>query len=342
MTDREIVEGIVPIEMGGERIDHVVAELFPDYSRSRLQQWIKSGELLVDGKKVKQKLKVIGEEKVTINAEIEEVVQMVAQDIPLDIIYEDDDILVINKPVGMVVHPGSGNKDGTMLNGLLFHDAELAKVPRAGIVHRLDKDTSGLLVVAKTIYAHKHMVEQLQERTVSREYMALVTGNVISGGKINKPIGRHFVDRKKMAVVQEGMGKEAITHYRVQEKFENHTLLKVKLETGRTHQIRVHMTDAKRPIVGDQVYGGRLQLPKHCSEEMTLALRGAKRQMLHAWRLGLIHPMTGEELGWECELPDDMEDLLELMRFEMCKADDDDDDYDDYDDSGVEVEYVFD
>ncbi len=339
MTDREILEGVVPIEMGGERIDHVVAELFSDYSRSRLQQWIKSGELLVDGEKVKQKFKVIGEEKITINAAVEEVVEMVPQDIPLDIIYEDDDIMVINKPVGMVVHPGAGNKDGTMMNGLLFHDAELAKVPRAGIVHRLDKDTSGLLVVAKTIHAHKHLVEQLQERTVSREYMALVTGNVVSGGKIDEPMGRHFVDRKKMAVVQEG--KEAITHYRVQERFENHTLVKVKLETGRTHQIRVHMTHIKHPLVGDQVYGGRLQLPKHCSEEMKMALRGAKRQMLHAWRLALIHPMTGEELGWECELPDDIEDMLELMRFEMCKDDDDFDDYDDFDDGDVEVEYVF-
>ncbi|THB74849.1 MAG: 23S rRNA pseudouridine(1911/1915/1917) synthase RluD [Gammaproteobacteria bacterium] len=331
MTDRQVLEGTVPLDMGGERIDHVVVEMFPDFSRSRLQQWIKSGELLVDGNQVKQKFKVIGDEKITIDAAIEDVVEMIPQDVPLDIIYEDDDIIVINKPVGLVVHPGSGHDDGTMMNGLLYHDAELAKVPRAGIVHRLDKDTSGLLVTAKNISAHKHLVDQLQERTVSREYMAIVKGVLVSGGTVEEPIGRHYVDRKKMAVVQDG--KEAITHYRVQERFEHHSLVKVKLETGRTHQIRVHMAHIKHSLVGDQVYGGRLQLPKNCSEEMKLALRGAKRQMLHAWRLGLIHPVTGEEMFWEAGMPEDMEDLLDLMRYEAGGHNDDDGD--------MEVHYVF-
>ena len=242
---------------------------------------------------------------------------VIAQDIPLDIIYEDDYILVINKPVGMIVHPGAGHPDGTLQNGLLFHDEKLHEVPRSGIVHRLDKDTSGLLVVAKTLKSHKLLVEQLQSRTVHREYLAIVLGVLTSGGTIDLGIGRSGRDRKKMAVKPEG--KEAITHFRVLDRYRGHSRIKVNLETGRTHQIRVHMAHTKHPLVGDQTYGGRLQLPPGCGDELKAMLRGFDRQALHARKLGLIHPATGKHMEWSAPLPEDMKELIAALEEDIAQ-----------------------
>jgi 23S rRNA pseudouridine1911/1915/1917 synthase len=237
--------------------------------------------------------------------------------IDLDIVYEDEAILVINKPAGLVVHPASGNWQGTLLNALLHHDASLDTVPRAGIVHRLDKETSGLLVVARTLEAQTSLVEQLQERSLTREYDAVINGVLTGGGKVDAPIGRHPVDRKRMAVV--GNGKPAVTHYRVAERFRAHTHIKVKLETGRTHQIRVHMAYLKHPLIGDPVYGGRLRMPPASGEMMQQMLRRFPRQALHASRLGLLHPVSGEYMEWEMPLPEDMVQLLEVLRQDVVE-----------------------
>ncbi|HPY42534.1 MAG TPA: 23S rRNA pseudouridine(1911/1915/1917) synthase RluD, partial [Thiolinea sp.] len=237
-----------------------------------------------------------------------------AEDIPLDIVYEDDDLLVLNKPTDLVVHPAAGNWSGTLVNGLLHYNPKLEYLPRAGIVHRLDKDTTGLMIVAKTLEAHSALVELLQERDVSREYLALVQRPVISGGTIEANIGRHHIDRLKMAVIEGG--KEAITHYRIEERFRHHTLLRVALETGRTHQIRVHLTANNMPIVGDQLYGGRPRVPAGISGELREALQTFPRQALHATRLGLTHPMTAEPMEWEVPVPEDMARLLDLLRAE--------------------------
>jgi len=252
---QEIINKTVPLEYASQRVDAVLVKMFPDYSRSRLQQWIKSGRVLLNGQQPRAKDKVIGDEVIELRIEPEICNEdVIAQDLPLDIVYEDEDILVINKAVGMVVHPAAGHADGTLQNGLLFHDERLHEVPRSGIVHRLDKDTSGLMVVARNIKAHKLLVEQLQARTVHREYQAIVFGLMTAGNTIDLPIGRHGRDRKRMAVKPEG--KEAITHFRVLDRYRGHTRIKVKLETGRTHQIRVHMAQIRHPLVGDQTYGG--------------------------------------------------------------------------------------
>ena len=302
----------VPPESAGRRLDQVLAELFPEYSRSRLQQWVKEGRVRVDGKSMRPKDKLQGIEEIELEPVVEAEQRWEAEAIPLDIRYEDKDLIVINKPAGLVVHPAAGNHAGTLLNALLHYAPELAGVPRAGIVHRLDKETSGLLVVARTLQAQTALVAQLQARSMTREYRAVVTGVMTGGGTVEAPIGRHSIDRKRMAVLPNG--KPAVTHYRVVERFRGHTDIKVRLETGRTHQIRVHMAHIRYPLVGDPVYGGRLKLPKGCSDELRQMLRGFRRQALHAGRLGLEHPNSGLPMEWEAELPEDMSRLLVALR----------------------------
>ncbi len=302
----------VPPTCAGMRLDQVLAELFDSYSRSRLQQWNKEGKVLVDGRKLRARDKLLGGERIELSAVAEAEERWQPQAIPLVIPYEDESIIIIDKPAGLVVHPAAGNPDGTLLNALLHHAPELAAVPRAGIVHRLDKETSGLLVVARTLEAQTSLVEQLQRRSVSREYRSVVTGVLTGGGTVDAPIGRHPVDRKRMAVHPNG--KQAITHYRVVERFRAHTHIRVMLETGRTHQIRVHMAHLRYPLVGDPVYGGRLRLPPDCDEALAAALRGFRRQALHAARLGLVHPRTGEAMEWNSPLPEDMRTLIALLQ----------------------------
>jgi 23S rRNA pseudouridine1911/1915/1917 synthase len=297
-------------ELDQKRLDKVAASLFDQYSRSRIQHWIKQGELTVDGKVLKSKEKVELGQLLEINAAPEIILKdEPAQAIALDIVYEDDSIIVLNKPAGLVVHPAAGHKDSTLLNGLLYHCPQLEQLPRAGIVHRLDKDTTGLMVVAKTLEAHHSLVAQLQARTVSRQYFAIVQGVVTAGATVEKNIGRHSSHRQKQAVVDFG-GKEAITHYRVVSKTRAHTLVRCQLETGRTHQIRVHMAYARFPLIGDKLYGGRPKLPKSATGELVTALQGFPRQALHAFKLGLNHPDDGEYCEWEIDMAADMQELL--------------------------------
>ncbi len=302
----------IPLADSGRRLDQVLGELFPEFSRARLQRWLKEGKITLDGRNQQPKYKVNGGEQVVLDAEAEAEGEWQAQAIPLEVVYEDESILVINKPAGLVVHPAAGNRDGTLLNALLHHAPELAQVPRAGIVHRLDKDTTGLLVVARTLAAQAELVRQLQARAFTREYDAVACGVMVAGGSVNEPIGRHPVDRKRMAVRGQG-GKEAITHYRVERRFRAHTHVKVRLETGRTHQIRVHLAHIRYPLVGDAVYGGRLRLPSGAEEALVALLRGFHRQALHAALLGLHHPVSGEWLQWQAPLPDDMQQLLSAL-----------------------------
>jgi 23S rRNA pseudouridine1911/1915/1917 synthase len=287
-------------------------QLFPDYSRSRLQKWIKEGQVTINRQPMRAKDTVFGGEIVELTVVAVEETQWQAQELPLDVVYEDDYVIVISKPADFVVHPGAGNVDGTLGNALLHRYPELEAVPRAGVIHRLDKDTSGLLVVARNLVAQKSLVEQLQAREFEREYRALVIGGMTAGGTVNAPIGRHPTQRIKMAVVSNG--KPAITHYRVLERFRAHSLVKLNLETGRTHQIRVHMAYLHYPLVGDPLYGGRLQIPAGCSETFAQALRQFKRQALHACRLGFMHPHSGEFMAWEVSMPDDMQQLIETAR----------------------------
>ncbi|WP_415899410.1 23S rRNA pseudouridine(1911/1915/1917) synthase RluD [Neptuniibacter sp. QD48_11] len=315
MSDQIHLEARIEDDLVGKRLDQAVAQLFPDYSRSRLQGWIKDGSLKVDGEVKRPRDKLFGGETIVIDTQLEMIEDHQPQDIPLDIVYEDDHILVINKPAGLVVHPAVGHRDGTLLNALLFHCPDIAQVPRAGIVHRLDMDTTGLMVVAKTIAAQTELVDQLQERSMGREYEAIVHGVMTGGGTVDEPMGRHAKNRQKMAVV--GVGKEATTHYRVLKKMRAHTHIRLKLETGRTHQIRVHMSHINYPLVGDQLYGGRFRLPKGCSDEMIEGLRDFKRQALHAKKLELWHPETGELVSWEVDLPDDFQHLLSLLQADL-------------------------
>ena len=301
--------------MVGLRLDQALAELCSEYSRSRLKNWLNSGHILVDGESKRPRDKVIGGELIAINPVADTSLDIKAEAIKLDIIYEDASILVVNKPAGLVVHPAAGNWDGTLQNALLHHDADLEGLPRAGLVHRIDKETSGLLMVAKNLTAHKTLVDQLQAREFEREYLTVVRGYMTAGGTIDEPLARHPTDRKKYAVKMGG--KEAMTHYRVAKRFAKHTLLKVKLETGRTHQIRVHMSHINHPIVGDQVYGGRYKPIAGASELLSETLRGFKRQALHAARLGVVHPETGENISWECDMPADMRHLVEVLTQEM-------------------------
>jgi 23S rRNA pseudouridine1911/1915/1917 synthase len=315
MTQKVELSALVPASMEGDRLDQAAARLFPDYSRSRLQTWIKKGELQVDGEQRRTRDKVSEGMCLRIGVELEAEVSWIAQEISLDIVHEDESILVLNKPAGLVVHPGAGNPDGTLVNALLNYSPEMANLPRGGIVHRLDKETSGIMVVAKTLPAHHHLVNQLQERTVKREYCAVCVGAMTGGGTVNEPIGRHPKQRKRMAVRVLG-GKTAITHYRLVSRFANHTRIVVNLETGRTHQIRVHMAHRKYPLIGDPVYGGRPRIPKGASEELITALRTFPRQALHAQSLGLIHPESGEEVRFECPISEDIIDLLDVLKRE--------------------------
>jgi 23S rRNA pseudouridine1911/1915/1917 synthase len=303
----------------GKRLDQVAARLFDDYSRARLQIWIKSGELTVNGSIARPRDKVFEADLLVLDATLEEESRWEAMPMDLAVVYEDDDLLVINKPAGLVVHPAAGHINDTLLNALLHHCPDLVNIPRAGIVHRLDKDTSGLLVIAKTLSAHADLVEQLHNRTVKREYEAITYDVMTGGGKVDMPIGRHPSQRKKMAVVDSG--KEAITHYRVIKRYPAHTHVAVKLETGRTHQIRVHMAQIRYPLVGDPVYGGRLRMPANAPEVLRENLRLFNRQALHARRLGLIHPTTGEHIEWECDLPQDMQNLLAALTNHLSYAD---------------------
>ncbi len=305
-------QATVPDTAAGRRFDAVLAELFPEYSRSRLTEWIKSGDVLLDGVPVRPRDLVRGGEVASLHAVLDTQTHAEPEDIPLDVLYEDEHLLVINKPVGLVVHPGAGNSSGTLVNALLFRDPSVSALPRAGIVHRLDKDTSGVMVIARTIQAQTALVEQLSARQVHRQYLAVVVGALVAGGTADAPIDRHPRDRLKMGVREDG--KEAITHYRLRERFRAHTALECRLETGRTHQIRVHMAHLRHAIVGDQLYGGALKLPKGASDELVAALRGFKRQALHAETLEFMHPITGEPIRNSAPAPADMLQLMKALR----------------------------
>ena len=309
------LDATIPEHLAGRRFDQALAELFPDFSRSRLTAWIKSGAARLGGEAAAPRQIVRGGEAVALDVVMEREIGAQAEDIPLDIRYEDADLIVVNKPPGLVVHPGAGNPAGTLQNALLHHDPKLAEIPRGGIVHRLDKDTSGLMVVARTLRAHTSLVEQLSERDVHRQYAAIVYGAMVAGGRVDEPIGRHAHDRLKQAVREDG--RDAITHYRVRERFRTMTLVECRLETGRTHQIRVHMAHVKHPLVGDAQYGGLLKLPKGAGAELVAALRGFRRQALHAEKLEFLHPKSGKTIAIEAERPADMEGLLAALRADM-------------------------
>ena len=285
--------------------------MFPEYSRSRLKEWLLSGAISVDGRSWRPRDAVKGGEVVEFEPQQEPEVRADPEPIMLDIAYEDDQLLVVDKPAGLVVHPGAGNPGGTLMNGLLHHAPQLEAVPRAGIIHRIDKDTTGLLLIAKTLPAHTALTRQLAERSIAREYLAVCCGVLTGGGTINEPIARHPVDRKRMSVQQDG--KPAVTHFKVLERFRAHTYVSVKLETGRTHQIRVHFAWRRNPLVGDPVYGGRLALPAGASDALIETLRRFRRQALHAARLSFAHPSSGETVSIEAPLPDDFERLLDVL-----------------------------
>ena len=312
VVDKPIIKQ-VPGEFAGQRLDSALASMFPDYSRSRLQQWIRDGQVLLDGQVVKPKTRLVGEEVLQMHVQQQQQDdKLLPQDIPLDVVFEDEDIIVLDKPAGLVVHPAAGHADGTLVNALLHFDAGLARIPRAGIVHRLDKDTTGLMVVARNLRAHKHLVAELQQRTVTREYQAIVQGVMTAGGSVDAPVGRHTRDRVRMCVRSDG--KPALTHYRVITRFREHTHIQLKLESGRTHQIRVHMQYIRHPVLGDPVYGGRQRIPSQADDELITQLRAFNRQALHAFRLSLIHPASGKQLSWKSPLPHDMAQLLAVLQ----------------------------
>jgi len=302
---------IIPERMTGQRLDVALSEMLPDYSRSKITAWIKSGEALINHKPFKPKDKVNGSEMVELTISQKQNNDWVGEDIPLNVIFEDDDIIVLNKAVGLVTHPGAGNWSGTLANALLHYDPKLATLDRAGIVHRLDKNTSGLMVVSRNEKSQKYLVEQLQKHSVSREYSAIVYGHMVAGGTIDEPIGRDTKDRVKQAISSHG--KEAITHYRVIDRYQNHTHVKAILETGRTHQIRVHLSHIGYPLIGDPMYGGKVRFPKKADEVLKEALVNFKRQALHARKLTLAHPISGELMSWKAPLPEDMLALLDVL-----------------------------
>lgn len=306
--------GIIPSFEKPLRVDSALVSLFPNYSRTRIQQWIASGFVLIDGQIVRAKDKARPGALVSIHAPLAAELEDAPEAIELEIVHEDAHLLVVNKPVGLVVHPGAGCQSHTLVNALLHHDPTLAHLPRAGLIHRLDKDTSGLLVVARTLAAHQSLVSQLQAHTMGREYLAIVQGTMISGGSVSASIGRHPHQRLKMAVT--ARGKPAITHYRISERFCAHTAVTVRLETGRTHQIRVHLTHLGYPIVGDQTYCKHLSIPRRCSPQLIAALLAYSTQALHAKVLSFIHPESGESLRFESQPPHQMEELLQLLRSE--------------------------
>ena len=303
---------IIPERMTGNRIDSSLSEMLPDYSRSKITAWIKSGDALIKQKSFKPKDKVIGNEVIYLTINSKQSNNWIAEKIPLNIFYEDEDIIIINKQFGLVTHPGAGNWNGTLANALLYYDPSLSTLDRVGIVHRLDKNTSGLMVIARNEKSQKYLVEQLQNHSVSREYSALVYGHMIAGGTIDEPIGRDPKDRVKQAVLMSG--KDAVTHYRAIERFKSHTHVKAILETGRTHQIRVHLSHVGHSLIGDPIYGGRVRFPKKASEELKQALLNFKRQALHSKKLTLNHPISGELMSWKAPLPDDMQELLKVLK----------------------------
>ena len=308
---------IIPERMIGDRLDVALSVMLPDYSRSKITAWIKSGDALINNKAFKPKDKVNGSQIVILSLNKKQNNDWSAENIALNIVFEDEDIIIINKPFGLVTHPGAGNWNGTLANALLYYDPKLSKLDRAGIVHRLDKNTSGLMVIARNEKSQKYLVEQLQSHSIAREYSAIVYGHMISGGSINDPIGRDPKDRIKQAVSSNG--KDATTHYRVIDRFKSHTHVKAILETGRTHQIRVHLSHIGYPLLGDPMYGGRVRFPKKASEILKESLLGFKRQALHSKKLTLNHPSTGELMSWKSPLPDDMLKLLNILsEFDPC------------------------
>lgn len=304
----------IPLDLAGERVDKALARMFPDYSRARLAGWIRAGAVTVDGVRTQPRYVVHGDETVELRARLEVEVAMRPEAVDLDIRYADADILVLCKPAGMIVHPGAGHADGTLLNALLHHDPALARLPRAGIVHRLDKDTSGLMVVARSLPACTVLVDMLSRHDVERRYEAIVKGSLIAGGRVEMPVGRHPHDRVRQSVRDGNGGKRAVTHYRVRERLRAHTVIECRLETGRTHQIRVHMAHIGHGLVGDPLYGGGIRLPPGAGPELVAALRGFRRQALHAERLAFVHPVSGESMVFEAERPPDMSMLLDVLR----------------------------
>ena len=303
---------IIPERMKGERIDVAISKMLPDFSRSKIHTAIKLGDTVINGKKFKAKDKSNGSEVVSFTIQKNNNNQWIAEKIPLNIIYEDEDIIIIDKQSGLVTHPGPGNWSGTLANALLYYDQNLAKIDRAGIVHRLDKNTSGLMVVAKNLKSQKYLTEQLQAHSIHREYSAIVYGYMISGGSIDKPIGRDPKDRVKQAIINNG--KEALTHYRLIDRFKNHTHVKAILETGRTHQIRVHLSHIGHPLIGDPIYGGRVRYPKKASQELKESLKNFERHALHSKKITLVHPISGEVMSWKSSLPVDMTKLLKVLK----------------------------
>jgi 23S rRNA pseudouridine1911/1915/1917 synthase len=311
-------EADVPLTAAGRRFDQALAEMFPDYSRSRLSGWIKSGAVTLDGAQASPRQLLRGGEQVRLQVELETEVTSAPEAIALEIVHEDEHLLVLNKPAGLVVHPGAGNPAGTLLNALLHHDPKLAELPRAGIVHRLDKDTSGLMVVARTVPACTALVDLLSRHEVERQYEAVVLGTMVAGGTVNAPIGRHMGDRLRQSVRDEEDGKHAVTHYRLRERFRAHSLVQCHLETGRTHQIRVHMAHINHPLLGDPLYGGGLKLPKGATPELIAVLRGFRRQALHAERLSFVHPVSGETLSFNADRPADQQALIDVLRADLA------------------------
>lgn len=314
MSEKIALSAVVPESLDGARFDQIAASLFSDFSRGRLQQWIKEGCLRVNDRQLRSKDKLTAGDELRLETELlsSDDTNWQAEPVQLDIVFEDEHLLVLNKPAGTVVHPAAGNRSGTLMNGLLHYCPALQNLPRAGIVHRLDKDTTGLMVVAKTLQAHHRLVRQLQKRVVSRQYEAVVLGVLTAGGIVDEPLGRHPVMRKKRAVIRSG--KESVTHYRVLERFRSHTHVQCQLETGRTHQIRVHMSHIRHPLVGDPLYGGRLHIPAGTGPELADMLRQFKRQALHAARLGFVHPISEQEVSWEAPLPEDMQALIAALK----------------------------
>jgi len=308
----------LPPEMAGRRLDQALAQLLPQYSRTRIQRWIEEGAVRVNGLAARARDLVAGGETAFVEARLPPETGVAAEKLPLDIVHEDAALIVLNKAPGVVVHPGAGNREHTLQNALLAHDAKLKRVPRAGLVHRIDKDTSGLLVVARTLEAQTALAAALAAHEVEREYLALCTGVMTGGGTVDQPIGRHRTQRIKMAVRSDG--RAAVTHYRIEKRYRAHTLARVRLETGRTHQIRVHLAHAGYPIVGDPVYGGRRRLPAGASPALTTALAGFKRQALHAERLSFVHPRSGKSVSFNAPLPDDFAELLGVLARDAAEA----------------------
>ena len=311
-SNEELLSEQVPGHLAGKRLDQALAQMFPQYSRSKLKSWVLKGQVTVDGEVIRPKDAVASGSTIIVTPIAEVVIKSVPEPMDLEVAFEDADLMVIVKPAGLVVHPGAGNHRGTLMNGLLAYAPQLDAIPRAGIVHRLDKDTSGLLLVAKTLESHTALVRQLGEREISRHYSAVCNGVLTGGGKIDLPIGRHPVDRLRKHVTESG--KPAVTHYRVLERFAAHTYISGQLETGRTHQIRVHFAHKRHPLLGDQTYGGRLALPAGADEEVIDLLRRFKRQALHAEKLSFAHPISGNPISVQADPPQDFQEMLQVLK----------------------------